>query len=209
MLPLRSLPVLPGSSFLRGAHHPHCGRHAQHLLWLFGRPLCLGCTCVAIGFSAGAFALFLVPLPAGLQMWLAFHIALVWPTALQPWLQWKPYKVIARSLLGFASATWLLGTFRHQHTPLRLPFEVVLSALIFGLLARLLLRIRDRWTSSPCTSCPLGAYPTCSWNLPRILDEADDPELSRALAGAIGSGSVMRSPAGRERPSTARLAEPL
>jgi hypothetical protein len=196
VLATRRLPILAGSAFLPGAHHPHCDRHAAHLLRIAGRPLCLGCTCVALGFSLGVLTLCLVrPLPVtGLPAWLAVHVALVGPTALQPWLQWKPYKAMARSLLGFASATWLLGGLTLRHTTLRLPMELALSALVFTVLARALLRLRDRMTRSPCTSCPLGAYPTCSWNLPRILNEADDPALAAALASAIEQGAVVQLP---------------
>ena len=191
------LPILPGSAFLPGAHHPHCERHETHLLWVFGRPLCLGCTCVAIGFVVGLVTVCMVrPLPAcGLVPWVSMHALLVAPTVVQPWLQWKTYKIIARTLLGVASATWLFGALAQRHTGLWLPVEVAASVLAFAALARLLLGLRDAKTKSPCVSCPLGAYPTCSWNLPRVLNGVDDQELARALMGAVESGAVVSQPA--------------
>jgi hypothetical protein len=188
-----ALPILPGSSYLRGAHHPHCSRHGAHLLWVFGRPLCLGCTCVALGLCAGVVATFFISRSStALAAWLVLHSLLVAPTAFQPWLQWKPFKIFARTLLGVASATWLIGPVVQPHTLLGRPGETGLAVLAFAIVARLLLGVRESNTVSPCTACPLGAYPTCSWNLPRLLNEIDDRELAHALADAIGTGGVVQ-----------------
>lgn len=180
---LRSLPVLPGSAFLPGAHHPHCPRHQHHLLWFGTRPLCLGCTCMAAGFFVGACTTCAVlPTEIAFLPWIMLHVALVVPTVAQPWLQWKPYKITARFMLGLASATWLLGSLVPKGTGLPLLAETGASIALFLVLAKLMLRIRERATPSPCTHCPLGAYPTCSWNLPRLLASADDADLKAALS---------------------------
>lgn len=83
----RSLPILPGSTYLAGAHHPHCDRHANHLLWVSGRPLCLGCACMYTGAALGV-AAFVIFSPQRTQpsTWLIIHAAGVGPTFVQPWL---------------------------------------------------------------------------------------------------------------------------
>jgi hypothetical protein len=184
------LPILPGSAFLPGAHHPHCDRHEAHLLRVRGRPLCLGCVCVAIGFAIGTGIVCAAGarLPMSPTAWGVAHTALIAPTLAQPWLQWKSYKILARTLLGMASATWLLGGLAHQHSGLWLPAELALSVFMFALLGRALLWMRDAKTVSPCESCPLGAYPTCSWNLPRLMSETTDPVVALVLAEAIRGG---------------------
>jgi hypothetical protein len=191
MRPVPRLPILPGSSFLRGAHHPHCDRHGNHLIWVRGRPLCLGCTCMGLGVAIGSIATALGLVPRlELLGWVTLHVGLVGPTALQPWLQVKPYKIAARFLLGIGSATWFWGCLGPGRAHISRLLEFALSAAILAAFARLLWLMRDRKSKSPCVSCPLGYYPTCSWNLPRLMSEAADPDVARALEQGIGSGAV-------------------
>ena len=107
---VRSLPVLPGSRLLPGAHHPHCPRHEHHLLWIAGRPLCLGCTSMAGGASIGLLAVAFLPLARMTPfVWLAAHVLMIGPTAMQPFVQRKRFKVFARAMLGAGTVTWLVG----------------------------------------------------------------------------------------------------
>ncbi|MBY0279873.1 hypothetical protein K2Z84_31440 [Candidatus Binatia bacterium] len=128
--------------------------------------------------------------PESAWSWGALHIGLVGPTALQPWLQWKPYKIAARLLLGVGTATWTIGCLTPERTQLGLvaQFAVGLATLIT--VGKALYWLRERKAVSPCSACPLGAYPTCSWNLPRVFDGAADPSLVEALALAVSSGAV-------------------
>jgi hypothetical protein len=178
-------PELPGSAFLRGAHHPHCPRHEAHLLWFWTRPLCLGCTCMGVGFLLGmCISLAGTLAPLALPSWLLLHVLLVSPTAGQPWIQAKPFKILARTALGLASATWLFGPLDGPRLGLPLLGEFAVAGAVMGVLALGLLRLRERRPSNPCTACPLGTYPTCEWNLPRILRSSPDVELARALVEA-------------------------
>lgn len=187
----RSLPVLPGSSFLRGAHHPHCERHANHLLHFRGRPLCLGCCCMWSGVFVGVLTswAWLHLAHSSLVQWILIHVALVGPTCVQPWLQRKPFKVLARFALGFACATWFLGAWIHR-TPWPATVETLAYCLVFAIVFRALTTIRERVSKSPCDTCPLGVYPTCSWNLPRLLACAADPGDLAGLAAGISGGDV-------------------
>lgn len=181
------LPILPGSAFLPGAHHPHCERHRHHLLWLGSRPLCLGCTCMALG-ALGGCALTMIHSFDRITLvpWLLLHTAMVAPTAAQPWLQWKAFKVFARFMLGLASATWLTGALSSR-LGLGVPTEALVAVAVFLVLAKILLLLRDAYSQSPCRSCPLGAYPTCTWNLPRLLAATDDSELRIALRASVAA----------------------
>lgn len=189
-----ALPILPGSAFLPGAHHPHCDRFDGHLVRIGGRPLCLGCTCMGLGFLAGA-AIGVLGVGRGLGFapWVLAHAALVAPTAIQPWVQRKGFKILARSLLGLASATWLFGPLWRSRLGLPALAEYLIAGGVMGGLALLLLALRDRRAHSPCSSCPSGSYPTCDWNLPRILAGTNDPVLHSALGPPHFSASAAPS----------------
>jgi hypothetical protein len=173
---------LPGAAFIGLAHHPHCDRHRHHLLWLGNRPLCLGCTSMAVGTLPGVGLGFaLNPVDGELVWWVASMAVLMAPTFVQPFLQRKPFKVFARSCAGAASAAAAVlgaGLWLTQ----RWLALALLVALFVGL-ARGLLWLRRRFTPNPCERCPLGRYPTCSWNLERVLADAD-PLLRQALRSA-------------------------
>lgn len=162
---------------LRFAHHPHCDRHLHHLIWVRGRPLCLGCTSMAIGVPLGLAAAAWIPWAAvSLPAWIAGHALLVAPTALQPLVQKKPFKIAARIALGAATASYLLsGLVLHSHfSNVWLWRAGVLLAFASGFAA--LYVWRQRRINNPCDGCPLGTFPTCDWNMPRLLAQnAQDP----------------------------------
>lgn len=183
-------PVLPGTLFqnvpvatrlggglLKFAHHPHCDRHIHHLIWMKGHPFCLGCTSVAAGIPFGlAIAALIpwsvVPLPA----WILGHALLITPTALQPLIQKKRFKIAARALLGAATASYLLtGLFLKSYFSNPWIWRgCILLAFATGFIA--LYKWRQKKPNNPCDTCQLGQFPTCEWNMPRLLAEnTNDP----------------------------------
>ncbi|NIE64358.1 hypothetical protein [Burkholderia sp. Ax-1719] len=185
--------LAPGSGMLRWAHHPHCERHDHHLVRPFGRPLCLGCTCVALGAPLGIAAACAISWQSwSMAQWIVFHLLLLVPTALQPLWQAKRFKMFARSLLGFASGSYLAsGLFCVCYfAPLWLFKAAVLFA--FGAMLKLLLAWRNRRTADPCSNCPLGMFPTCEWNLPRLLAaNAHDAVLGQIPIHAVHTAAVV------------------
>ncbi|SDR55263.1 hypothetical protein SAMN05443245_7642 [Paraburkholderia fungorum] len=159
-----------GSGMLRWAHHPHCSRHDHHLLRPFGRPVCLGCTCVAIGAPLGIVFACAMPWHAWtMWQWIALHLLLLAPTAVQPLLQKKAFKMFARILLGAVSGSYLIsGLFKVDFFAPAWLFKLAV-ALAFAAVLKILLAWRNRRTSDPCSNCPQGMFPTCEWNLPRLL----------------------------------------
>jgi hypothetical protein len=102
-------------------------------------------------------------------VWFCVHAALVVPTAAQPWLQRKRFKIFARTLLGASSASYLVGVAFGAPLPDARWLYTVLLLLVFALTARGMLWLRGRWTNDPCTNCPLGVYPLCDWNRERFI----------------------------------------
>jgi hypothetical protein len=146
---------------------------------------------MGMGISFGV-ALYCIVLPTNVPLlpWAGLNAVLVGPTALQPWIQIKPFKIVARFLLGAATAGWTLGCFTANRTGLPQAVEGALGVVTFVLLARLLWWLRETRTVSPCTTCSLGSYPTCTWNLPRLLAQVDDTQVADALVGATTAGAV-------------------
>ncbi len=164
---------LGGADFLTGAHHPHCGRHNNHLIWLGGRPLCLGCCSVAVGFPLGLLTTWQLGTTDTSWTWFLIHFCLIAPTAAQPWLQFKRYKIISRMLAGgFFGSMLVFCLFNVLEVPSDW-WAVLLTTVTCATLFRTLLALREKKTPSPCDSCPLGRYPTCEWNMPRLLESAD------------------------------------
>ena len=173
---------LHGASYLWGAHHPHCDRHNNHLIWIGGHPICLGCFCIYTGALVGASgSLSFDWSPVGFSMWVAFHVALVLPTVAQPWIQCKAYKIAARLLLGFGTGSYLIsGLFFVSFGPSRSMWLLAVP-FAFGVVMFFMVALRRLKPSDPCSACPLGIYPTCEWNLPRLLAENCEPTLMEAL----------------------------
>jgi hypothetical protein len=183
---VNGVPVMPVlGAFVRGAHHPHCDRHAHHVIWIRERPLCLGCTCMAAGLLIGC--------PAGLWIgtacsnwsaWFFLHVLLVIPTAIQPWFQKRLFKMISRTLLGVSTASYLVGL--AYSAPLPEPRFWVGAGLtiVFLLSARVLVWLRSFRPDDPCVACPLGTYPVCEWNMPRWKELSGIPISFESTEGA-------------------------
>jgi hypothetical protein len=179
---LLSAKQLRGSQYLRGAHHPHCDRHHNHLIWIAGHPLCLGCTCMYSGILLGALLTFLFNSSMiNISTWIAVIVFLLLPTLLQPRIQVKQFKIVSRAMLGIGVSFYLISGLMLV-TP---PFDPTLFRIflvgIFIVLHRFLRTYRNHYTKSPCDNCPLGYFPSCEWNLPRLLAENYDDEFIEAL----------------------------
>jgi hypothetical protein len=183
--------------YLPGAHHPHCDRYNHHLIWVGQRPLCLGCTSIAAGVVLGLISLILVPwTKATTALWMIGHLALVAPTALQPLFQRKSFKIFARGLLGAATASyWISGAvLLAPPLPRWLWVASMFGAFMFGY--KLLTSLRAARRNDPCAACPEGIYPTCNWNLPRLLTQGNyDIELNTLRSNVSIGGQAPSSSA--------------
>ena len=169
--------LAPGSGLLRYAHHPHCDRHIHHLIWIKGRPFCLGCTSIFAGVPVGIIVATLVDwseIP--FFLWIIFHGLGVVPTAFQPLIQRKWYKIFARVALGATSASYfysglIIQAYFQNEWLWRGCVVFAFASCFFCLYKWRQVRIDD-----PCYQCPLGTFPTCEWNMPRLLSaNVSDP----------------------------------
>src|SRR5665647_1992970 len=84
-------------------------------------------------------------------------------------MQKKSFKIAARVLLGAASASYFLsGLFLQNYfSNAWIWRSCVLLAFATGFL--ILYKWRQKRINNPCETCPLGTFPTCDWNMPRLL----------------------------------------
>jgi len=182
----RSPILIRAGAHLPGAHHPHCDRFQHHLIWIGKRPLCLGCTSMIAGAGLGVIALFFVPWSKVTVVgWIVVHGLPLVATIVQPWIQLKAFKILSRSLLGATVASyWITGTLLLRVEAPRIVWIVAMSAA-FATIYVALKTVRNRFPNDPCNDCPLGTFPTCDWNLPRLLaDTAIDSEIRNVLASS-------------------------
>jgi len=174
---------LGGGQFLWGAHHPHCERHHNHLLWIHGHPFCLGCVCMYTGVVIGIPLVLVIDWASmSFLQWVIFISSILAPTIIQIRVQRKIFKIMSRTLLGVSISLYLIsGLFFIPPTFSKWLFRALILG-IFVIVHQTLKRLRNRCTKSPCEDCPLGYYPTCEWNLPRLLAENADAELLEALS---------------------------
>jgi hypothetical protein len=192
----------------RLAHHPHCRCFDNHVLRLGPLVLCLGCTCVACGACAAACVLLWLCAEkwslveeVGTIGFLACGVALFAPTLIQPFFQWKPFKMTARGMLGASIMLLWFGAI------VLLPVSLAGFALrfvfvfIFVIVFRLTQWQRLRYASNPCSRCEGMVYPFCSDNRSRLgplvaqLESKARPEdapfvaFARAIAGDSADGT--------------------
>lgn len=185
-----------GGGLLRFAHHPHCDRHIHHLIWMKGRPLCLGCTSMAAGIPIGLAVAALVPwTDVTLLVWIIGHAMFVAPTAVQPFIQKKGFKIAARLLLGAATASYFLsGLFLQSYFSNAWVWRACV-ALAFTTGFMSLYKWRQKRINNPCETCPLGTFPTCDWNMPRLLAQnCQDPVWIKIAEDMNRSSGLLNRP---------------
>lgn len=174
----------------RLAHHPDCARYNHHLLWFGKHPVCLGCACMSAGGVAGVAAAPLVLPMLSVPAALALCVGLVVPTALQPFIQRKPYKILARTLLGAGTALyWITLLWALPWTMVGVLARLGAAGVFFGVL-RAMLMLRDRRLDNPCGRCPYGSKPFCGHYLPayeRLARSAEDPDERELARGIVES----------------------
>lgn len=174
---------MPVHGFIKGAHHPHCPRHENHLIRIGSRPFCLGCTCLYGGLLLGSLgsALLLSQVTFSVTQLIVGLLFALLPTALQPWCQIKLFKIFSRSLLGMATGVFTIVLFTGYSLPSpKWAWRIGIVALFF-VLYQALISLRRLRPSDPCVNCPQGTYPLCDWNLQHMRDATNDPELTAAI----------------------------
>ena len=159
----------------RFAHHPDCRCYDAHLLRCAGIPFCLGCTSAVCGATFAAAALWAAwsQSPETVRAWgtpglVTAGCLLFLPTLAQPFVQRKPYKILARSLLGVAVVLLCFGAM------VMLPYTatgMLLRAVFLGIFMatfRATLRFRAAFAKDPTRDCPGAGYPLCRDHLDRL-----------------------------------------
>jgi hypothetical protein len=127
---------------------------------------------LALGAAA---ALVLRTATVALGPWALVHLLLLVPTALQPFIQNGLFKIFARAVLGVASASYFITGALCVRAPIPRPLFVGVLVGMFIVVWQALSGLRRAFPNDPCRTCPLGVFPTCEWNLPRLL--AANPEM--------------------------------
>lgn len=157
------------------SHHPPCRCYDGHVFRCGKLVLCLGCTCLGAGLviASATCAWLKVQGCMGFE-WLSAVTALgsgvmlYLPTLLQPYCQWKPYKIMARFLLGMGVVGILAGGLLLPPLDSLAVVTRVVFVPIFWLVFKATLRQRARFTPDPCSRCSPAMYPFCENNRPRV-----------------------------------------
>lgn len=126
---------------------------------------------------------------AALSTWavLLVSAAMVVPTALQPFIQRKPYKMLARTLLGVGTALYTCtALWALSWNAVGLLERLAAGGVCLGV-SRAMLALRERRLDNPCAACPHGQKPFCGHYLPafeEVARSAADPS-DRALAQGL------------------------
>ena len=107
-----------------------------------------------------------------IAQWILFHALILVPTAVQPFLQVKTFKIFSRMLLGIGIASYFMTGFSLA-VPINSWVFRSVQLIAFGTGYLLLSAWRERKIDNPCSNCPLGSFPVCEWNLPRLLQHPD------------------------------------
>ncbi|MBO0350263.1 hypothetical protein J0895_14315 [Phormidium pseudopriestleyi FRX01] len=152
------------------AHHPACKYYHNHIIWIGNLPLCLGCLMMSCGIITG---FLLIPHLGVLKtlpffVLLSLGILLYVPAVLQIWIQKKFYKIIARFCLG-VSVVFLCyaGLWLTPNSTIGWILKFGFITVFYGVW-HLTLKMRSQYSKSPCTSCPEGRFPLCSYTTHRI-----------------------------------------
>ena len=175
------------------AHHADCYRYDHHLIRIFGVNLCLGCTSAYTGSVFGSLAwwYFLHEQSSVVFTLLLVYFCLI-PSLIQSVYQQKLFKIFSRTLLGVASAIFILyATFSLELTWLGLGYRII-AVFLFIKTRKFLMDFRQKRLDDPCLNCPHGAKPFCYHYYPELkslyvlLKDSDDSE-AELIAGLITS----------------------
>lgn len=161
-------------------HHPPCPRHDDHLLYIRGRPFCLGCVFSYTGMVLGVpifllFYFFFNPGVLALAL-LGFLIAFL-PSLLQIKVQIKLYKIFSRTSLGIGISLYLasiilLLPLDMEGFVLRIGGIVFMVGVAYGTQ-----HLRNQFgKTSHCAECPEGEFPICTFRLPLIKNMIGEME---------------------------------
>lgn len=186
---LTSLTRLP-----RFAHHPACGYWSNHLIRVGSVPLCLGCSCMAVGMVIGLVAVYpLLVTAVGPLTLFAMGVLCYVPTIAQIYVQRYVFKMAARSALGIGVVLALgAALFGHSWASVGAAWNLLFLLIFVGLLVGTL-RWRARRLDIPCQRCPEGRFPFCSWRLAPMSEavtrhergESDLPQTLMAFVQVV------------------------
>ncbi|MCK4798370.1 MAG: hypothetical protein KAT05_13400 [Spirochaetes bacterium] len=151
------------------AHHPDCDLHSNHLIRIFRQPLCLGCFCVCLGIILGVLIFYFNSTRyfSGPQLYM-IGVLVYLPTIVQFKVQNKLFKIVSRFMLGIAIVL-LLGSIFFKYDWSNENFIWKFGAfLVFFVVLKLTLNVRNRFLDNPCFKCSSGNYPFCTYKLPKI-----------------------------------------
>src|SRR5690606_15978495 len=83
----------------------------------------------------------------------------------------KRFKMMARSLLGVSISLYFISGFVFVKGFEPRWLFILFVTILFFAVYKFMKNLRSRFSVSPCEACPLGYFPTCSWNLVNILDQ--------------------------------------
>ncbi len=152
----------------RLAHHPPCRCFDNHVLRIGRFVLCLGCTCVTCGASVTALALawlcmarFAAVRDFGTLGFVLAGLGFFFPTIIQPFWQWKPFKMLARFMLGVSIVLLWFGAMFLLPVSIAGILLRVIFLFVFVAVFRATQWLRIRAAHDPCHACEGMAYPLC------------------------------------------------
>jgi hypothetical protein len=165
------------------AHHPACRCFDNHVLRLGKWVLCLGCTCMACGMIAAAISIALAHMRCPLLVaaigtygFVALGLLMFMPTLAQPFYQAKPFKILARFLLGVAVICMWYGAIFLLPLTASGVFLRLLFILVFLVVFRATQWQRALFAKDPCRACEGCVYPFCADNRSRLFSLIEELE---------------------------------
>jgi len=158
------------------AHHPTCEKYDNHIIRIFGRALCIGCTFFYTGFIISTIIffstanIFIRNWNISMIIWaIGFVLFSLFLVQLQI-KEIKILKIILRFCLGFGSSLMIFSIL------VKIPFNWIgivvriIAVVFYYFLYKLFFKLRKRKTDNYCIDCPKGKYPFCKHNLQRISE---------------------------------------
>ena len=162
------------------AHHPTCDEYSHHIVWMFGRAFCIGCTFFYSGFIISTI-LFLIFSRVRVRSWV--EMAIIWGIGFVLFLSFLPQlkmkkimkrfkvlKMFFRFNLGFGSSLLIFSVM------VKAPADYIgiilrfVSIVLYYLMYRLFFKLRAKHKEEYCLNCSKGKYPFCSHNYQQIVE---------------------------------------